>query len=121
MLSEATDDWKMDPFFIEANFFTDTVLLCLAKHISTRPILLSSFSPEICTLVALKQARWPVVFLTDAGNWQPTEVRATNLQEGVRFAKKWDLDGLALAAVGNLGRGYTEPELTLRTESASVS
>ncbi|CZT47712.1 uncharacterized protein RSE6_08306 [Rhynchosporium secalis] len=98
MLSEATDDWKMDPFFIEANFFTDTILLCLAEHISTRPVLLSSFSPEICILLALKQSRWPVFFGNDSGNWQPTEIRATNLQEGLNFAKKWHLDGLVLAS-----------------------
>lgn len=98
MLSEATDDWNMDPFFVEANFFTDTILLCLSKFISSRSIFLSSFSPEICILLSLKQSRWPVVFGTDSGNWQPTEIRATTLQEGLRFAKKWDLDGLVLAS-----------------------
>ena len=92
MLSEATVDWNMDPFFIEANFFTDTILLCLSKHISTRAVILSSFSPEICVMLARKQSRWPVVFGTDSGNWQPTDVRATNLQEAVSFAKKWEID-----------------------------
>lgn len=98
MLSEATVDWNMDPFFIEANFFTDTILLCLAKYISTRAVLLSSFSPEICIMLARKQSRWPVVFGTDSGNWQPTDVRATSLQEAVSFAKKWELDGIVLAS-----------------------
>lgn len=88
----------MDPFYVEANFFTDTILLCLSEHISSRSILLSSFSPEICILLALKQSRWPVFFGNDSGNWQPTEVRATTLQEGVRFAKKWNLDGLVIAS-----------------------
>ncbi len=97
MFSEATLDWNMDPFFIEANFFTDTILQCLSKHISTRAVLLSSFSPEICILLARKQSRWPVAFGTDSGNWQPTDVRATNLQEAVSFAKKWELDGVVLA------------------------
>jgi glycerophosphoryl diester phosphodiesterase len=98
MLSEAVDDWTMDPFFIEANFFTDTVLLCLATHIGSRPILLSSFSPEICILLSLKQSRWPILFGNDSGNWQPTEIRASNLQEGVGFAKRWDLDGLVVTS-----------------------
>ncbi|KAH8784838.1 hypothetical protein F5882DRAFT_518383 [Hyaloscypha sp. PMI_1271] len=92
------DDWNMDPFFVETNFFTDTILLCLSKYISSRSILLSSFSPEICILLALKQSRWPVLFGNDSGNWQPTEVRATTLQEGLSFAKKWNLDGLVLAS-----------------------
>ena len=98
MLSEATVDWNMDPFFIEANFFTDTILLCLSKHISTRTVLLSTFNPEICILLARKQARWPVFFATDSGNSQPTDVRAQNLQETVSFAKKWELDGVVLAS-----------------------
>lgn len=98
MLSEATVDWNMDPFFIEANFFTDTILLCLSKHISTRAVLMSSFSPEICIMLARKQFRWPVFFGTDSGNWQPTDVRATNLQEAVSFSKKWELDGVVLAS-----------------------
>lgn len=97
MLSE-TVEWNMDPFFIEANFFTDTILLCLSKHISTRAVLLSSFKPEICIMLALKQARWPVFFCNDSGNSQPTDVRATNLQEAVSFAKKWELDGVVLAS-----------------------
>lgn len=32
------------------------------------------------------------------GNWQPTDLRATNLQETVTFAKKWELDGVVLAS-----------------------
>lgn len=98
MLSEATVDWNMDPFFIEANFFTDTILLCLSKHISTRAVLLSSFSPEICIMLARKQSRWPVAFCTDSSNWQASDVRATNLQEAVNFAKKWELDGVVLSS-----------------------
>ena len=98
MLSEATVDWNMDPFFVEANFFTDTILLRLAEHISTRTVLLSSFSPEICILLARKQSRWPVAFLTDSGNSTQTDVRATNLQEAVSFAKKWELNGVVAAS-----------------------
>ena len=98
MLSEATADWNMDPFFVEVNFFTDVILLCLAKHISTRAVLLSSFSPEICILLARKQSRWPVAFLTDSGNSIQNDVRATNLQEAVSFAQKWELDGVVLAS-----------------------
>lgn len=97
MLSEA-EDWKMDPYFIEANFFVDSILLCLAKHISTRSIFLCCFSPEICILLSLKQARWPIVFGNDSGNWQPSDIRAKNLQEGIHFAKAWNIDGLALAS-----------------------
>jgi glycerophosphodiester phosphodiesterase len=99
MLSEAADDWHMDIYAVEVNLFVDTILLCIARHVSTRPIFFCSFSPEVCILLALKQARWPITFANDSGNWQPSsEIRACNLQEGVRFAKAWNLDGLALAS-----------------------
>lgn len=88
----------MGPYFVEANFFTNTILLCLSKHISTRAVLLSSFSPEICIMQARKQCRWPVVFGTNSGSWQPTDVCATSLQEAISFAKKWELDGVLLAS-----------------------
>ena len=97
MLSEATVDWNMDPFFIEANFFTDTILLC--------PRNTSLPEPFYCPPSAPKSASgWPVsnpagqFFGTDSGNWQPTDVRATNLQEAVSFAKKWELEGVVLAS-----------------------
>lgn len=76
MLSETAIDWNTDTFFIEANFFIDTIFLCLLKHISTRAILLSFFSSEICIMQARKQFRWPVVSGTDSGNWKPTDVHA---------------------------------------------
>ncbi len=49
-------------------------------------------------MLARKQGRWPVIFGTDSGNWQPTDVRAKNLQEAVSFAKNWELDGVLLAS-----------------------
>ena len=98
MLSEAIVDWNMDPFFVEVNYFTDTILLCLAKHISTRTVILSSFSPEICILLTRKQSRWPVAFLTDSGCSPQADVRATSVQEAVNFARRWDLDGVVCAS-----------------------
>ena len=98
MLSEAILDWNMDPFFVEVNCFADTILLCLAKYISTRTVILSSFSPEICILLTRKQSRWPVAFLTDSGCSPQADVRATSVQEAVNFAKSWDLDGVVCAS-----------------------
>ena len=49
-------------------------------------------------MLSLKQSRWPIFFGNDSGNWQPSELRAKNMQEGSRFAKRWGLDGLALAS-----------------------
>lgn len=63
-----------------------------------RAILLCPFSPKICITLARKQFLWPVVFVTDSGHWQPPDVRATNLQEAVGFAKEWELDDVVLAS-----------------------
>lgn len=97
MLSEAIIDWKIDSFFIKANFFTDIILLCLSKYISTQAVLFSSFSPKICIMLALKHFYWLVVFDIDSRNWQLTNIRTLNLQETISFAKKWEIDSVVLA------------------------
>lgn len=95
---EATVNWNIDLFFIAASFFLPTILLLLAKHIYIRSTLLSSFNSKICILLARKQFCWPVIFGTDSGNWQQTNVHATKLPEAVSFAKGWELDGIVLAS-----------------------
>jgi len=96
MLWEATEWYKIDLYTIEANFFVDTILDCIFTYASDRPIMLCSFSPEICILLALKQARYPIIFGNDSGNFPTGDVRASNVQEAVRFAQRWNIDGLAL-------------------------
>ncbi|MAD83017.1 MAG: hypothetical protein CL912_08635 [Deltaproteobacteria bacterium] len=98
MLWEATDWYKIDLYAVEANLFVDTILTCIFKLASDRPIVLCSFSPEICILLALKQARYPIIFGNDSGNYPTGDIRASNVQEAIRFAKRWHLDGLALAS-----------------------
>lgn len=97
---EASHEWQSDTFPIEANLFVDTILATILAHPSctTRSILLSSFSPEICILLALKQDMFPVFFLNDSGNFPTGDVRASSLQEAVRFALRWGLDGIGMSS-----------------------
>ncbi|MCJ1309832.1 Glycerophosphocholine phosphodiesterase [Agyrium rufum] len=61
---------------------------------SRRPIIFSSFHPSICLLLSLKQPSIPVLFLTDAGTCPVGDIRASSLQEAIRFASRWNLLGV---------------------------
>jgi glycerophosphoryl diester phosphodiesterase len=98
MLWEATGWYNIDLYSIELNLYVDTILSCIFTYASTRQIVLCSFNPEICILLALKQARYPIIVGNDSGRFPTGDIRADNVQEAVRFAKRWNLDGLALAS-----------------------
>jgi glycerophosphodiester phosphodiesterase len=90
--------WKMDTFHMDLNLFIDTVLEVIYKHGGKRPIFFSSFSPDACIMLALKQTTYPVVFLSDGGKHPAFDERATSLQNAVHFAKMWGLQGVVLAS-----------------------
>ncbi|OAA56895.1 Glycerophosphoryl diester phosphodiesterase [Cordyceps fumosorosea ARSEF 2679] len=84
---------------IDINTFVDAALDKIRRLAGRRPIILSSFTPEVCVLLRLKQAAYPVLFITNAGK-PPTadrELRAASLQAALRFARRWRLSGLVLA------------------------
>ncbi|KAM7193003.1 Glycerophosphoryl diester phosphodiesterase family domain containing protein [Rhypophila sp. PSN 637] len=87
------------PIAIELNTFVNVVLEQLHQHADNRQIILSSFTPEICILLALKQKAYPVFFITNAGKVPMTdmEVRAASLQGAVHFAERWGLAGVVFA------------------------
>ncbi|OKL55438.1 hypothetical protein UA08_09296 [Talaromyces atroroseus] len=100
MLFEAAEDWKSDTFAIEVNTFVDTILTSILSHPSCqrRPIMLSSFSPEVCILLSLKQNMFPIFFLNESGNNPVGDIRASSVQEAIHFATYWGLDGIIMAA-----------------------
>ncbi|KAJ0416242.1 Glycerophosphodiester phosphodiesterase domain-containing protein, partial [Aspergillus carlsbadensis] len=100
MLFEAADDWQSDIIAMEVNTFVDTILSTILSHPSShrRPVMLSSFNPEVCILLSLKQNPFPVLFLNDSGNFPTGDTRASSLQEAIRFATRWGLDGIAVAS-----------------------
>ncbi len=97
MLFEA-NDFQMDPFAFELNHFLDTILSVIFAHAGQRRVILSTFSPEICMVLAVKQQCYPVLFLNDSSNCPTGDMRATSLQTAVRFAHRFGLAGVVVAS-----------------------
>lgn len=96
MLSEAEEE-EMDNTAIEINQWVDTVLKCVYDHANGRDIIFSSFHPDVCLLLALKQPTIPCLFLTEAGTTYLCDVRGSSIQEAIRFASRWNLLGIVSA------------------------
>lgn len=88
----------MDTYAVELNSFVDTVLTKVYDLGTGRDVLFSSFNPDICLLLSFKQPSIPVLFLTDAGASPVGDIRASSLQEAVRFASRWNLLGIVTQA-----------------------
>ena len=97
MLHESEQE-EMDTYAVELNSFVDTVLSKVYELGTGRNMIFSSFNPDICLLLSFKQPSIPVMFLTDAGVSPVADVRASSLQEAIRFAARWNLLGVVSAA-----------------------
>ncbi|KAI5298869.1 Glycerophosphocholine phosphodiesterase [Ascosphaera atra] len=97
MLHE-TEVEEMDMYAVELNSFVDTVLSKVYDLGQDRNMILSSFNPDVCLIAAFKQPSIPVLFLTDAGVEPVGDIRASSLQEAVRFASRWNLLGVVTNA-----------------------
>ena len=97
MLHESEEE-EMDTYAVELNSFVDTVLTKVYDLGKKRNIIFSSFNPDICLLLSFKQPSIPILFLTDAGTHQVGDIRASSLQEAIRFASRWNLLGVVSAA-----------------------
>lgn len=97
MLFES-EEQEMGPVAVELNSFVDAVLKVVYDLGHQRKIIFSSFNPDICLLLSFKQPNIPVMFLTDAGTLPVGDVRASSLQEAIRFATRWNLLGIVSEA-----------------------
>lgn len=88
----------MDTYAVELNSFVDAVLTKVYDLGQGRNIIFSSFHPDICLLLSFKQPSIPVLFLTESGTCPMGDIRASSLQEAIRFASKWNLLGIVSAA-----------------------
>ena len=88
----------MDTYAVELNSFVDTVLTKVYDLGKKRKIIFSSFNPDICLLLSLKQPNIPIMFLTDGGMSPVGDIRASSLQEAIRFATRWNLLGIVSEA-----------------------
>ncbi|KAI1826821.1 Glycerophosphoryl diester phosphodiesterase family-domain-containing protein [Xylaria intraflava] len=90
---------SMDTYAIELNSFCDTVLTKVYDLAKDRHIIFSSFNPDICLCLNFKQPSIPIMFLTDAGVTEVSDIRASSLQEAIRFASQWNLLGIVSNAI----------------------
>ncbi|TVY26164.1 Glycerophosphocholine phosphodiesterase [Lachnellula hyalina] len=97
MLHES-EEQEMDAYAVELNSFVDTILAKVYDFSKKRKIIFSSFNPDICLLLSFKQPSIPILFLTDAGISKVGDIRASSLQEAIRFASRWNLLGIVSAA-----------------------
>jgi glycerophosphodiester phosphodiesterase len=97
MLHES-EEHEMDTYAVELNSFVDTVLTKVYDLGKKRKVIFSSFNPDICLLLSFKQPSIPILFLTDAGASPVGDIRASSLQEAIRFASRWNLLGIVSAA-----------------------
>lgn len=93
MLNESQEE-GMGQVGPDMNHFVDTILKVVFNNRGSRDVLFSSFHPDICVMLSLKQPSIPIMFLTDSGCGAIADVRASSLQNGIRFARKWDILGI---------------------------
>lgn len=93
MLHES-EEHEMDTYAVELNSFCDTVLQKVYDMAGSRHLIFSSFNPDICLCLSFKQPNIPILFLTDAGTCPVGDIRASSLQEAIRFASRWNLLGI---------------------------
>ena len=95
MLWEA-EDREMELYAMEINFYVNTILDTIYNYCGKRNITLSSFSPEICILLACKQSSFPILFINKAGSVPAGDIRAGSLKGAIEFAKAWSLAGIVM-------------------------
>ncbi|SCU94647.1 LANO_0E07514g1_1 [Lachancea nothofagi CBS 11611] len=97
MLDEAIED-DIGHISVELNHWCDTVLNVVYDNANGRDIIFSSFHPDICVMLSLKQPSFPILYLTEGGAKKTLDARASSLQNAIRFARTWDLLGIVSAA-----------------------
>ncbi|XP_063853810.1 glycerophosphocholine phosphodiesterase GPCPD1-like [Scylla paramamosain] len=81
----------------ELNNFLDLIIKMILEHSDKRKIVFSCFHPDICTMLRLKQNRYPVMFLTQGVSevWPPYEDQRTNsVQQAILYAVNADILGI---------------------------
>lgn len=125
MLDEA-EDANIPLYSFELNLFVDRILQEVYNHDQTHPdrnIIFSSFHPDICLLLNMKQPNYPVFFLTDGGTSVMADRRCNSIQGAVRFATSIDLLGIVthsepILQAPNLVKGIKESGLLVFTYGA---
>ncbi|XP_050702343.1 glycerophosphocholine phosphodiesterase GPCPD1-like, partial [Eriocheir sinensis] len=81
----------------ELNHFLDLIIKMILEHSSKRKVVFSCFHPDICTMMRLKQNRYPVMFLTQGVSevWLPYEdQRCSTIHQAILYATNADILGI---------------------------
>ncbi|XP_069179920.1 glycerophosphocholine phosphodiesterase GPCPD1 isoform X2 [Procambarus clarkii] len=81
----------------ELNHFMDLIIKMILEHSGKRKIVFSCFHPDICTMLRLKQNRYPVMFLTQGVSevWPPYEdSRTSSIPHAILYAVNADILGI---------------------------
>ncbi|KAF2351841.1 Glycerophosphodiester phosphodiesterase domain, partial [Trinorchestia longiramus] len=104
----------LHPF--ELNRFLDLILKVVLEHGGRRKIVFSSFHPDICSMLRLKQNRYPVLFLTQGVSeiWPAyDDYRCQGIRQAVFYATSADILGINLHTE-DLLRDPTQMDLALK-------
>lgn len=81
----------------DLNLYLDIVLEVVLKHAGNRNIIFSCFHPDICSMIRLKQNKYPVMFLTQGitDKYPPYhDARCQNVPMAVHFAVNMGILGI---------------------------
>ncbi|KAF2076378.1 hypothetical protein CYY_002335 [Polysphondylium violaceum] len=79
---------------LDRNRYVDIILKVVFEHAGDRSVMFSSFDPDICIICSLKQPKYPVFFLNNAGLTQHSDPRLNSISEAIRFSKSAHLLGI---------------------------
>ncbi|KAK5646617.1 hypothetical protein RI129_005081 [Pyrocoelia pectoralis] len=90
---------------VDINVYVDTILEVVMKYAGNRKIIFSSFNPDVCSLLRLKQNKYPIMFLTigQSMKYPPYhDRRCFNIESAVHHAVMMELLGVNLATNAGL-------------------
>lgn len=78
----------------EINDFVDRVMSCIYEHSNGRAILLSTFNADIAIMLRMKQAQYPVLFLTTGDKERFNDPITKTIKNAIHFAQAFDMAGI---------------------------
>ncbi|CAF2041257.1 unnamed protein product [Brassica napus] len=76
----------------------ENILKVVDEHAEDRPIIFSSFHPDVARLIRNLQLSYPVFFLTNGGCEIYADVRRNSLDEAIKICKEGGLHGIVSEA-----------------------
>lgn len=106
--------WDMHMYLqsdrFEVNYFVDRILKTVFACAGRRRIAFSSFDPDVCLALTLKQSRYEVLFLSDTAEREDLkDYRSFYIEGALQFATLQSLAGVSMASSTLAGDDVTIP------------